>query len=48
MLKKQDMCDLLKFIPSVYHGFFDDLTTEECQDDDNGPLPDIEIEAVEN
>lgn len=42
------MCDLLHFIPPVYHDFLNNLTTVECQDDEIGPLPDIDTEAVEN
>lgn len=47
-LKKQDMLDLLKFIPPVYHDFFNNLKTTENQDDEVGPLPYIEPETDEN
>lgn len=45
---KKKTCDLLQFIPPVYHDFCNNLTTVECQDDDIGPLPDIDPEAEEN
>lgn len=39
--KKQDMIDLLPFIPSVYHAHFNDLIVTE-EEEETGPLPYIE------
>lgn len=48
MLKKQDMLDLLAFIPPVYHGFFNNLKTTENPEEDIGPLAYEEPQIVEN
>lgn len=39
--KKQDMIDLLPFIPPVYHAHFNDLIVTE-EEEETGPLPYIE------
>lgn len=45
-LKKQDMLDLLPFIPPVHHHFFRSLKTESKDEEDNiGPLPVYENDA---
>lgn len=36
------MMELLKFIPPIYHDFFNNLETVETQNDDAGPLPHTE------
>ena len=48
MLKKQDMLDLLAFIPPVYHDFFNNLKTIENPEEDIGPLAYEEPQTVEN
>lgn len=40
---KKETCVI---IPPVYHDFFNNLTTVECQDD-IAPLPDIDTETME-
>lgn len=44
-LKKQDMIDLLPFIPSVHHAFFFSLNTSNAVEEDIGPLPFHEEES---
>lgn len=48
MLKKQDMLDLLDFIPSVYHDLFNKLKTTENPEKDVGSLAYEEPQIVEN
>lgn len=42
--KKKDMFDLLPYIPPIYHDFFQNLSVNNSNDEDIGPLPYIEPE----
>lgn len=46
--KKQDMIDLLPFIPPVHHGFFQNIVTAANEEEEDiGPLPYVEPQSDE-